>query len=250
MSGRGRSAAACALVSLLFHAGEAAAQSAATPSAKPVAAAAPSGAQGSAAPKPSDSYDELFQRYLADARRPAPTASQYSWMSGLTLDRRARSVNDLITIRVVENITGSGTADSQLAKESEAGVGVTGFFGVEKRLPGSVNPSSLVGVGTKTDFKGGGTTNRAGTLTAQMTARVADVLPNGDLVVEGVREIEINGDRQMVVLTGVVRTVDVPPGNVVLSTSIGQLRIRYFGNGLIKDNLQPGWLVRILNKVF
>ena len=65
-----------------------------------------------------------------------------------------------------------------------------------------------------------------------------------------VREIEINGDRQIVVLTGVVRTVDVPPSNEVLSTEIGQLRIRYFGRGLMKDNLKPGWLVRILNKVF
>ena len=83
-----------------------------------------------------------------------------------------------------------------------------------------------------------------------MTARVSDVLPNGDMVVEGVREIEINGDRQIVVLTGVVRGADVDRSNIVLSTSIGQLRIRYFGRGLIKDNLKPGWLVRVLNKVF
>jgi flagellar L-ring protein precursor FlgH len=83
-----------------------------------------------------------------------------------------------------------------------------------------------------------------------LSARVAEVLPNGDLALEGVREIEINGDRQIVVLTGVVRTVDIGPGNVVPSTAIGQMRIRYFGRGLMKDNLQPGVLVRILNKIF
>jgi len=87
-------------------------------------------------------------------------------------------------------------------------------------------------------------------LTAQMTARVSDVLPNGDMVVEGVREIEINGDHQIVVLSGVVRPVDIDQNNVVLSTEIGQLRIRYFGKGLMKDNLKPVWLVRVLNKVF
>jgi flagellar L-ring protein precursor FlgH len=76
------------------------------------------------------------------------------------------------------------------------------------------------------------------------------VLPNGDMVVEGVREIEINGDHQIVVLSGVVRPVDIDQNNVVLSTEIGQLRIRYFGKGLMKDNLKPGWLVRALNKVF
>jgi flagellar L-ring protein precursor FlgH len=83
-----------------------------------------------------------------------------------------------------------------------------------------------------------------------MTARVSDVLPNGDMVIEGVREIEINGDHQIVVLSGVVRPVDIDQNNVVLSTEIGQLRIRYFGKGLMKDNLRPGWLVRVLNKVF
>jgi flagellar L-ring protein precursor FlgH len=76
------------------------------------------------------------------------------------------------------------------------------------------------------------------------------VFPNGDLAIEGVREIEINGDRQIIVVTGVVRPVDVMAGNVVPSTSIGQMRIRYFGRGLIKDNLNPGWLVRALNKIF
>lgn len=109
---------------------------------------------------------------------------------------------------------------------------------------------TVVGGRGNTDFKGTGTTTRAGELSALMTARVSDLLPNGDMVVEGVREIEINGDRQIVVLTGVVRAADVDRSNLVLSTSIGQLRIRYFGRGLIKDNLKPGWLIRALNKVF
>jgi flagellar L-ring protein precursor FlgH len=79
---------------------------------------------------------------------------------------------------------------------------------------------------------------------------VAQVLPNGDLQIEGTREIDINGDRQTILLTGVVRPVDIGPGNVVSSTLIGDMRIRYFGRGLIKDNLTPGWLVRFLNKIF
>ena len=215
----------------------------------------PAAAQAKAttpATRPTDSYDELFQRYLLEAKAPSPVApgiQQWAWMSGLSLDKRARHVNDLITIRVVESITGSGTADSALNKDSNANIKVPGLFGAEKKL-GAINPAALVATTAKTDFKGGGSTNRAGTVSAQMTARVSDVLPNGDLVVEGVREIEINGDRQVVVLTGVVRTADVAPSNEVVSTSIGQLRIRYFGRGLMKDNLKPGWLVRVLNKVF
>src|SRR5262245_6204593 len=203
--------------------------------------------------KSSDNYDELYARYLQEARaiQPAtPETQAWAWMTNLAHDRRARAVNDLITIRVVESITRSGTADSALTKDGPCTVGVGRLFGLQTKLPTMVNPDNLVTGSSKTDVKGSGTTTRAGTLTTQMTARVADVLPNGDLVVEGVREVEINGDRQMVVLTGVVRPTDVSPGNVVFSTQIGQLRIRYFGRGLMKDNLKPGFLIRFLNKVF
>jgi flagellar L-ring protein precursor FlgH len=204
-------------------------------------------------PKPTDNYDELFQRYLLEARSAkgaAPEIQAWSWMSALALDHRARNINDLVTIRVIENITGSGTADAALSKNGSAAAGVSKLFGVEKKLPRSADPTALVAAKTSTDFKGAGTTTRAGELTALMTARVSDLLPNGDMVVEGVREIEINGDRQIVVLSGVVREVDIDQNNVVLSTEIGQLRIRYFGRGRMKDNLKPGWLVRALNKIF
>jgi len=127
---------------------------------------------------------------------------------------------------------------------------VSSLFGVESKFPGFLDPSSLASLGASTTFKGSGSTARSGSLSAVLTARVAEVLPNGDLAVEGVRELDINGDRQIIVLTGIVRTADIGPGNVVPSTAIGQMRIRYFGRGLIKDNLNPGWLVRVLNKIF
>jgi len=201
--------------------------------------------------KSSATYEELYQRYLVSARQAdtSPGAS-IAWMTGLTNDRRARRVNDLVTIRVVESISASGTADSNLTKDNKTHLEVPNFFGLEKKLPASVDPSNLVNSASSTKFAGGGATNRAGELTAVMTARVAEVLPNGDLVLEGAREIAINGDRQMIVLTGVVRTADILPNNSVLSTQIGQLSVRYFGNGLIKDSLKPSFLVRFLNKIF
>jgi flagellar L-ring protein precursor FlgH len=203
-------------------------------------------------PVPSDNYDEMFARYLKEAHQtPAPRASDaWNWMSGLALDLRARRLNDVITISVVENIVGSGTADAALGKTSSAAISLPNLFGLEKKLPSAVDPANLVGFKGDSQFKGTGATNRSGILTAQLAARVSEVLPNGDLVVEGVREIAINGDQQVLVLTGVVRVADISSNNVVLSTSIGQLRIRYFGRGLMKDNLNPGWLIRVLNKIF
>ena len=75
--------------------------------------------------RPTDNYDELFQRYLQearDARGPAPEVRAWSWMSALALDHRAANVNDLVTIRVIENITGQGTADAALTKDSSGSV--------------------------------------------------------------------------------------------------------------------------------
>jgi flagellar L-ring protein precursor FlgH len=199
-----------------------------------------------------DNYDQLLQEYLQAARvtQPAAASADSSWMSGLFGDLRARRVNDLVTIHVIENATALGSADSALAKDSSGSASVTGLFGLESKYPGWLDPSALATLGASTDFKGSGSTTRSASLSAVVTARVAEVLPNGDLAVEGVRELDINGDRQIIVLTGVVRTADIGPGNVVPSTAIGQMRIRYFGRGLIKDNLNPGWLVRVLNKIF
>jgi flagellar L-ring protein precursor FlgH len=195
--------------------------------------------------------EALLRRALETARAGTETAvPQSEWMSSLVNDLRARSVNDLLTIQVVETIQATGTADARLSKASDAGASVTKLFGLEKALPDVIDPTNLVGAASNSKFDGAGATTRSAQFAAIMTARVVQVLPNGDLVLEGARELDINGDRQVVVLTGLVRQADISPYNVVLSTSIAQLRIRYFGRGLMKDSLQPGWLTRILNKIF
>ncbi len=196
-----------------------------------------------------DSQDKALSAYLAAARQATPVDAS-AWMHGLTMDLRARKVNDIVTVRVLESISASGSADSSLGKTTTTGVGISSLLGLQNKIPPGVGLGDLASSESKTGFKGGGTTARTSLLTATISARVAEVLPNGDLLVEGVREIEINGDRQVVVLTGVARAADVGPGNVVMSTALGQLRISYFGRGLTKGSLTPGWLVRLLNKVF
>lgn len=212
----------------------------------------PKPADKSAKKVKADNYDDVVARYLATARLQASAAPSdpNAWINGMFGDRRARQVNDLVTVRVIESISASGSAGSDLSKNGSASVGVPGLFGVESVLPSTLSPDSLVSAGNETSYQGGGTTSRAGQLSAVITARVAEVLANGDLVLEGIREVDINGDRQIIVLTGTARSQDVGPGNVLLSPAIGQLRIRYFGKGLMKDSMSPGWLIRILNKIF
>ena len=202
--------------------------------------------------KQSDNYDVLYARYLKAARALPVTTSapDTTWMTGLMGDLRARHVNDLVTIRVTESISGVGAADANLDKNGSASASLTHLFGLESAYPNWLDPTSLVAGSSNTNFKGGGSTTRSSELTAMLSARVIEVLPNGDLALEGVREVDINGDIQILVLTGVVRTADIRPGNIVPSSQIGQMRIRYFGRGLMKDNLKPGWIVRVMNKIF
>ena len=195
-------------------------------------------------------YDRAFDQYLKTARSLSSATPATPWMAGLFADLRARSVNDLLTVQVVERVAASGNADSSLDKKSNAAASVGGVFGLNPKFADWFDPTALARWQASSDFKGGGATTRNGELSTVITARVSEVMPNGDLVIEGVREMDINGDRQMVVLTGIVRTADISPGNVVTSTAVGQMRIRYFGRGLMKDNLNPGLLVRILNKIF
>jgi flagellar L-ring protein precursor FlgH len=192
-------------------------------------------------PKYADTkYDDVFLRYLVAART-AP-AGESLWMAELGSDRNARRINDLVTVRVIESLSATGAADSNVKKASNGHIALPSPISkaLAKAFPASAD----------TKFTGAGGTTRTTELSAALTARVTEVLPNGDLVIEGIREVDINGDRNVVVLSGVVRTADIEPGNVVLSTDIGQLRIRSLSEGLIRDSLQPGWLVRILNKVF
>jgi flagellar L-ring protein precursor FlgH len=165
-----------------------------------------------------------------------------NWMADLLLDHRARHTGDLVTVQITESITAVGSADANTAKGSKS----------EGTLPWPLPAgwSRALKSSSDTSFNGTGTTSRAASITAVMTVRVLQRLPNGDLMIEGVREIVINGDRQFVTLSGVIRPSDIAAGNVVSSAAVGDLRIKYFGQGFMKDNLSPSWLVRILNKIF
>ena len=188
-------------------------------------------------------YDEVFEKYLSSARKLTMPANM--WMADLAIDPNARRVNDLVTVQVIESVSAKGSAD--------ANVGKTGSANVKLPLPASWWDMSLGRVlpfSSETKFTGTGGTSRETELSATITARVVEVLPNGDLVVEGVREVDVNGDRSLIVLSGVVRAMDIMPGNVVPSPRIGQLRIQSLSQGLIKDSLTPGYLIRLLNKVF
>ena len=103
-----------------------------------------------------DSYDELFARYLDVARRMPPPrpADQNLWFNGLMQDLRARNVNDIVTVRVIESIVGTGTADSNISKDTNASGALPSFFGLDGKLPGFIDPTNLAGINSSSERSG------------------------------------------------------------------------------------------------
>ena len=164
-------------------------------------------------------------------------------------DLRAMRVGDIITVKIVEKHKGSKSADTSAERDSSINNSVSGgTFGI----PGLTGNSALakqlgVKASSENKFSGKGATNREDTLTGTISAMVTEVLPNGDLRIEGRREVAVNAEKQTMILSGVVRRVDVDTKNTVFSTSIADAKISYSGLGVVDDVQRPGWLVRILD---
>jgi flagellar L-ring protein FlgH len=168
------------------------------------------------------------------------------YRSNLVRDAKARSIDDVVTIRVSETTQAVASADAKNARSTSASAGFDNLFGLEKvinELP------TMVGGKSDSSFEGSGSTSRETTLQTSLTARVIDVLPNGYLVVEGMREIRVNNENQSVYLTGVIRPDDIGPRNTVLSSAVAQMSVRVQGKGVVSQPIKPGWLFKILTGI-
>lgn len=203
-------------------------------------------------------------KYVHDMTDSVPSASANSlWADGENLfsDIKARRVNDLVTILIVESLSGSGAADTATSRDSSVDLELAEFLGMAKDFglqdrsllkhlynigdssATKFNPA-IQGSG-KSDFKGEGDTNRKGALNATITAKVVEVMPNGNLVLESRKELTINSETQILVLRGIARGEDVTSGNTIISTKLADAQVYYVGDGVIQEKQSPGWLVRI-----
>ncbi len=184
-------------------------------------------------------------------------------LSGLFLDTKARNLGDIVTIEIAESSKATNKANTETGRDSSLSAGIDSLFGIENwwqdkalRALGTnmpkVNPFGAASVsGNMTsDFKGDGTTSRSGDLTAFITCRVTEVLPNGNLRIVGTREILVNHENQVIVLSGVIRPRDINDQNIIASRFIADAKIAYSGSGIIDDRQRPGWLANILDVVW
>lgn len=171
----------------------------------------------------------------------------------LTDDLKARRRGDIITIVISETASASKEAKTGTSRDSSVGAGIPNLLGLEKSGLFKNNFSDLANIikaNANSSFKGSGTTSRQENLNATITARVVDVQPNGNLMIEGRRNIKVNEEDQIIVLEGTVRSRDVSPDNTVNSIYVADARISYSGRGIISDQQSPGWLMSIFNKIW
>lgn len=166
--------------------------------------------------------------------------------ASLFRDFKARQVNDVVTILVLETTQAVTAADTSSNRDTSAQIGFSNLFGAEKRIKEITN---AVNGRSTTSFKGAGSTSRETSLNTTVTARVKGVLPNGYLLIEGIRELRLNHENQTIFITGIVRPEDISARNIVPSGAIAQMEVRVIGKGVVSQPIKPGWLYRILNGI-
>jgi flagellar L-ring protein precursor FlgH len=165
-------------------------------------------------------------------------------LADLARDNRASQVDDILTVLVSEKTSGVADGGTKTARASASANSITALAGV-KSPSGSL--ANLLGVTGNTTLNGTGTTSRDTTLTTNITARVVAVLPNGYLVVDAVKEVQVDSERQLISIRGVVRPADITTANTVTSNQVAEMEVRVNGKGVIGDAIhRPNVLYRLL----
>ena len=192
---------------------------------------------------------------------PSPKAApDYSngsiWQSSsvnLTEDLKARRRGDIITIVISETASASKEAKTGTSRDSSLSAGMPRLLGLENTgiiKNNFADLAKIISASSNSSFKGAGSTSRQENLNATITARVIDVQTNGNLMIEGRRNIKVNEEDQIIVLEGIVRARDITPDNTVNSIYVADARISYSGRGIVSDQQSPGWLMNIFNKIW
>ncbi|PKN77290.1 MAG: flagellar biosynthesis protein FlgH [Deltaproteobacteria bacterium HGW-Deltaproteobacteria-10] len=167
--------------------------------------------------------------------------------------KKARYANDIVTIIISETAAGGNKASTNTSKDTSTSAAITSLLGIENAIIGSnASMGGKIGLGgTSTNaLKGEGDTSRSSTLSASISARVLKVLDNGNLLIEGKRQLTVNAEDQFIIISGIIRPDDITASNTVASQYIADARIFYTGDGVINDKMRPGWLTRMVDWVW
>jgi len=203
-----------------------------------------------------NSQDNSLAKYLARMQMAEPSAPERTlgscWvdsgrLASLSTDYKAATVGDLITIVVLQDVKTSNTGAVSTGRTFSASSGVDS-------LPGKIKfggAANLLGLHSAETLAGKGQASSTSSVTTTLAGRVVAVLPSGNLVVQAERLINMNNEKQTIVVRGVVRRGDIGPNNTVASNTIGDLELEIKGKGVVSDGVRPPHtLLRLLLRVF
>ena len=190
--------------------------------------------------------DKYIQDALShDVSVPVQASAGSLWapssrLTDLGSDLRAVQINDLVTIVVAEQASAVATGATQTSRKSAVATALSGSYQA-KSAAGSLNTSNDI------ELNGAGSTSRGTQLSTTLSARVTHVLPNGYLVLEGTKDVQVNSEHQLVKVRGIIRPIDLSPGNIITSTQLAQLEINIDGKGVVNDAIRrPNFLYRLI----
>ncbi len=165
--------------------------------------------------------------------------------ASLFADVHARALGDILTVAIVERASASNSSTistsrkSKFQNKADAGTGALEFL-----------PDFGMSADLGSDHTGAGQLSREGRLTARMAVTVNEVRPNGDLGIAGEHEVQVNDEKEILQLSGVVRPIDIREGNVVFSSDIANAKITYKGKGQMTNGTKPNVIARVLGWLF
>ena len=191
---------------------------------------------------------------------PAPIVSERQpnslWKAGSRAffkDQRAAQVGDILTVLVNFNDKAQFNNETQTQRTTNEQDTMPNVFGFEsqlgKILPKSFNPASAVNITGATNNDGKATINRQEQVTLEVAALVTQVLPNGNLVVQGHQEIRVNYEVRDLQVTGVLRPADISSINTVPLDKLAEARVSYGGRGQLTNDQQPRYGQQLLDIV-
>jgi flagellar L-ring protein precursor FlgH len=185
------------------------------------------------------------------AAQPASYNANSLWRNGSRAffkDQRAHQVGDILTVKV--NITDKANIanETQRSRANKEDSGIDNFFGKSKvPIMNTAMPTRIFTADSSSSSDGKGSVNRQEALSTNVAGVVTQVLPNGNLVIEGKQEIRVNFEVRELIVAGVVRPEDIESDNTIDSSKIAQARIAYGGRGQITDVQQPRYGQQVLD---
>ena len=176
---------------------------------------------------------------------PAGTGSERSMVA----DPKASRAGDILTIIVSESAVAQSSQSKSSSRDASLNDAIQQFLFANSRALTHNGSLPALNLGGSSTYTGGGDVSNSQSISSRAAVMVTDVLPNGNMVIQGVRIVTFSGETQYVVLHGLVRAHDVTRENTVASSNIADARVEFYSEGQLTDAQKRGWFSKLYEKL-